>query len=297
MDKIIDTTRLRLRAYLAVNARYGQPLVYEINGKRGFFSEINNLLNALVYGLVERRRMIVDCKQIGDWSDFFTSHPPSAPDDILHAVPKEWVIDGITPQFRLIRELASASHRSGQRLLIPPLWLFGRFRSIKRAMAKAVLSRPAPSVMSPAPPFAVFHMRMGDKIATTRHGKKPEGEATAPQTYMDILRTKAPAIRSIFVMTDDYTAVELLRQVAPDYSVTTFCLPQERGYDQKTFMGQHSAHRTDSIRRLLDETDVAIRSDLFLGGFKSNVARFICLMHDDPERCFSVDGMKDWTPL
>jgi hypothetical protein len=289
-----------LERYLRLNESYGSPFVFHLTD-RGFYSEVNNLLNAILFGLIHKRRLIVDQSRFEgqDWSRLFASTLPSA--GYREPIPSEWIIDGAdAPNFTTIRAEIQRRQKS-----ITPLFLptgqWGKPRSILRRLATVFAT---PRLVATTPPglngsYAAFHIRRGDKTeGYFDHGGNfvIEGELTSAKAYLSTLRKKAPDIRSIFVMTDDYSIVEELRVAAPDLDMETFSAPTERGYRQNDFSAKSSAEKEESLKRLLAEAQIAARSELFLGGFKSNVARYIALTHKAPERCFSLDGMKKWAP-
>jgi hypothetical protein len=62
-------------------------------------------------------------------------------------------------------------------------------------------------------PYAAFHVRRGDKIKgyNSARGLMVEGEDARLSAYIALLDRKAPEIKSIFLMTDDYRAADELR--------------------------------------------------------------------------------------
>src|SRR6516164_421004 len=84
------------RRYFELNEGYGSPFVFHLS-YRGFYSEVNNLLNAVIYGLGNRRRLIVDESEWcgGRWTDFYTVSLPDAPASVVSTVPEEWVINSV----------------------------------------------------------------------------------------------------------------------------------------------------------------------------------------------------------
>ncbi len=278
------------RRYLTVNAHNGRPFALKLT-QRGFYSEVNNLLNVMLYGLIKGRRLVVDESEFDgeSWSSFFLSKLPTGP---LEGVPPDWVLCGsASSKFWKIRGDIARRHRQNTPVILPSLHIAGGIRRAKRDLANMIfVPRTSPP---PRPqPYAAVHVRRGDKIAHPA----PEGEDISLEKYLSMICQKAPNIREVFVMTDDYTSVEEFRALAPDYTFDTLCDPQEKGYDQATFSAKTPAEKAASLDRLIYETQIAIRSDLFLGGFKSNVGRFITLIHDDPRRCFSMDSQTDWLP-
>lgn len=262
--------------------------------QRGFYSEVNNLLNVMLYGLIRRRRLIVDETDFEGqvWSNIFLSKLPTGHIEGVHP---DWVIWGSElPRFWRIGKTITRRHRKNMPVAVPSIGIFGTVRSAKRDLAGMIF---APRATAPERPgsYASIHVRRGDKILDAQ-GFPAEGEDIAVKAYLAELRNKAPDLRDVFVMTDDYTSVEQLRDLAPDYRFDTLCTPEERGYDQATFSARTPSEKAAHLERLVMETQIAAGSDLFLGGFKSNVGRFITLIHKQPDRCFSMDAQKVWLP-
>jgi len=272
--------------YLAENSSYGKPFRYELTS-RGFLSEVNNLLNASLYGIVKRRRLIVDQSKFGglNWQALFGRDLPLAEggsDLEIHA------------KFLSIRRWTALRDFARLPIRCKPLGMDGSLFDAKRAMAVA-LTLDIPSA-PPISPYAAIHVRRGDKVEGYMVGKelRREGEATGLETYLSLIRAKMPEIRSIFVMTDDYRMVDALRQIAPELAIETLCPPDFVGYRQPDFSSLPVEVRTNYVRGLLAEIAVAARSTIFVGGYLSNVARYVALVHRDPAMCFSIDRQKKW---
>jgi hypothetical protein len=291
-----------LGRYLTVNQSYSSPFIFKLT-QRGFYSEVNTLLNAVLYGLAKRRRLIVDESGFEgqNWTDFFAAELPTAPSSLISTIPKEWFVDGVAhPGFYLIRKWAIRRHERFPFLWLPEIGLAGTVFQVKRSVAR-MLTTPRHSHDIPSElkrPFAAFHIRRGDKVGgyVVNGQVIREGDDIACSAYVDLLNRRAPAVRSIFVMTDDYRCVEEVRSAAPGRTVHSFCLPSERGYQQDEFSAFDLGRKSASLKRLVAETEIAAESDLFIGGFKSNVARFVTLWHRAPRRCVSIDGQKRWLP-
>ena len=56
--------------------------------------------------------------------------------------------------------------------------------------------------------------------------------------------------------------------------------------DRLDFSSKTPAVKAENLQRLLSETQIATASDIFVGGFKSNVARFIVLRHSQSSTLF-----------
>jgi hypothetical protein len=152
--------------------------------------------------------------------------------------------------------------------------------------------------------FAAIHVRRGDKIEGEHYidasGKKthgtPEGEMTPLSIYIDLIREHGREVSTIFVMTDDYRAVEELRDLVPPLQVRTLCSENALGYRNDQFYRRPHAERIQSIEGLLAEVRIASQSALFLGPYKSNLSLFVANVHWDPTRCVSVDSQREWMP-
>lgn len=291
-----------LSRYLALNENFCSPFVFSLT-KRGFYSEANNLLNAVMYGLQKKRRLIVDESQsdIADWTKFFASRLPTTAQLSTAEVSKDWTITSAGhANFVRIRRFAERRHRFHVPIYIPDLEIFGRVLQVKRLLA-AMLTRPhreSELLAGLAPEFAAFHIRRGDKTNGYRVGEKLiiEGDSVHPQAYLTMLADKAPDIKSIFVMTDDFSVVGELSELARGYDVISMCKPHQRGYSQNHFSGLSTVEKANDLHSLIAETQIAAASSIFIGGYKSNVARFIPLWHFSPRMCFSIDGARHWTP-
>jgi len=111
-----------------------------------------------------------------------------------------------------------------------------------------------------------------------------------------LIRQHAREVSTIFVMTDDYSAVEELRDLVPALQVRTLCSKNASGYRNDQFYRLSYAKRTRSLEDLLTEVRIASQSALFLGPYKSNLSLFVMNVHRDPTRCVSVDGQREWIP-
>jgi hypothetical protein len=319
-----------IERYLEINDRSDNPFIFTLTN-RGFFSEVNNLLNAIAFGLIIRRRLsVVQERSKGiKWSDFFDADLPRQKRRGGVPIDPEWVITGVfSRHFETIRGEITKLWERRDRLDIPSLGLRDvDIFQLRRMLAYAFCGqrqrrifgrsiRPARTFAGPVAEqwralglqtreFAAIHVRRGDKIEGEDYidasGKKvhgnPEGEMTPLSTYVDLIRQRAREVSTIFVMTDDYRAVEELRDLVPLLQVRTLCSKNASGYRNNQFYQMARAQRIQSVESLLAEVRIASQSALFLGPYKSNLSRFVTNIHWDPTRCVSVDAQREWTPL
>lgn len=128
-----------------------------------------------------------------------------------------------------------------------------------------------------------LHIRGGDKFI--------EYELHETKTYIE----KAESIsscRAAFVLTDDYKIIEELSLCYPNWSFSTLCEKNERGYNHMDFTKQDKKSRKRQIIRLLASTDILREADFFVGTYNSNVGAYIGIRMNR-EKCFGVD-FENW---
>lgn len=292
-----------INQYLSINKSFDSPFVFCLT-QRGFYSEINNLLNAVMFGLVHERRLVVDECLFGGlkWQSLFATNLPVGSAEVIARVPADWIVSGVfSPNFSTIQKWADDRFRSRAPLAFPLLGMSGSLFHVKCEVART-LTRPPISPTFPtglSEPFAAVHIRRGDKTEGFRGAQNSliiEGDEIDPSAYIEKLANEAPEISSIFAMTDDFQMIEDLKNVGRDYAISTLCEREENGYWQPEFSSLEPPEKTHRIRRLIAEVQIASASSIFLGGYKSNVARYVPLLHKHPDRCFSVDAEKRWRP-
>lgn len=292
--------------YLRVNSKNSKPFLFGING-RGFYSEINNLLNAMLFGMVEKRRICVDQSRFSygsiKWSDIFTTNLPSSFECDTRAVASSWkVYNHKSPGFSIISERINLWHRKRRFFASRSYGFYRNVFQAKRTLAMAFCKPradgPPPPPLAPYP-YVAIHVRRGDKIDGFRAGRRlaAEGENVPVEKYLSIIDERLPKIKNLFVMTDDYRVIEEIQSARPGLKIYTFCDKGDQGYIQQSFDACESSLKVKALRRIVSEAEIARRSRIFIGCYKSNVSRYIALVHERPGQCLSADGCLEWHPL
>jgi hypothetical protein len=306
----LDARAQALARYHELNRGYDRPLVLHLS-RRGFFSEVTVALATIIYALAERRRLMVSQAVFNglSWSDFFDSELPAPDPDLVRLTPPESQLRVIKAEgFTALRAWLKAKSRSQGPIRLEALDVKGGPAEVRRAVCD-LFCRPLAAIRREAAAqmrtlglqdgaFAALHVRRGDKIAVhERKGRLwAEGEDTPPAHCLDLVRQAAPELRDLFVLTDDHRAVEELRATCGAMRVVSLCREDQGGHHQADFNAQPPEEKTAAIRRLLVEVEIATRSGLFAGGFKSNLACFVADAHGHPERCISTDARQPgWT--
>ena len=288
--------------YRAVNATFRRPLHFKLTD-RGHYSEVNCLIASMVYGLMTSRRLIVTDSDFEGlrWEELYRSKLPDAPDVDIQSVEPDWrELSDHTERFWSLRRRVGRRHSRHIPVWNRRLGIFGDVLTVSRLLADAFCQPTIERGLGTSgEPYASFHIRRGDKVrgrVVEGMTHRPESEVIPVERYLEMLQRTAPGVRIVYVLTDDYSAVDELQASAPTLQFHTISNASHRGYDQRTFSAfPVDAKRTERLE-LIAETEIAMRSVVFIGMFGSNVSRFIALRHLTPDRCFSVDSTRRWEP-
>ena len=306
-----------LAIYRTQNESHPIDCVYRLS-TRGFFSEINNLLNAMAVCLLTRMRLHVDTRKFGglNWDALFHLPNPAPLDPDAARVPL-LEADGSGGAGPAIRKVAVRLAETARDLDAGALGRFETFFDLKATLARNLLVRrfeagdaaPGASLFEAArrqalaetpfgpdgPPVA-FHVRRGDKTEGFLSGERliVEGEDVPPEEYLAAAREARPDHDAVFVMTDDTTVLPAFEALAPDTRFVTLS-PEQTGYFHAEFVRRSAEAREHAMRRLLVETQIAASAGVFVCGLKSNVGRFVHLWAAPDQRLVSVDRVKAWT--
>lgn len=296
--------------YLRNNETQGSPLLYAV-GHAGFFSEYHSLLYMILYGILTKRRLMVSSAGFDglQWEKFFDSPLPyeGADPTTLDEPEIVWRVGGRDKGFHAARARVLEVHEQRCDLNVEELDLRGSCEAVLRKIAASFFRPHAALVASAAQvrdalgmgsEYAAIHLRRGDKVKGYDVGGTMivEGDDIPPARFLEHLDATAPELRDVFVMTDDYAVIQELKAVGT-HRIFSYTAESEAGYDQSEYNKLRRSVRVRQINRLLTEVLVATSSARFVGSYKSNVSRFVYLLHADPGRCESLDGVRTWNPF
>lgn len=137
--------------YPALNEEYQSPVAYSL-GDWGFYSEVDDLLNVVLFCLVRRRRLFVDQSQFGGyrWSSFFDTDLPSAAKEIHEVVPAEATMTGLQhPLFGEIQRWAARRYKHRLPIFLKELDFLGGLFGAKRYVASILVAMRNSPLRSP----------------------------------------------------------------------------------------------------------------------------------------------------
>lgn len=114
--------------------------------------------------------------------------------------------------------------------------------------------------------FIGFHIRGGDKII--------EADNIHYSKYIEMAESKSET-RNAFVLTDDYTIIEQLRENYKTWNFYTLTREEERGYYHADFVSKSVEERNNDLIKLFASIEFLRKSEIFIGTFSSNPGMFL----------------------
>lgn len=250
---------------------------------RGITSELNCLVSVAAFAFTNGIRMEVSCEYCrthfhNGLHEFFSSPVVDLPKKdgepaLIHAGRKI----GREPFFRIVGTAIPFAYK---RAVMHALLAYNEPTRSEMEHTITELHLPAR--------YAAVHVRRGDKVLEKDRHVMQHAEASRheAETYLRFI----PAdIDTIFVLTDDYKAVEEIKVAAAGKRVFTLSPTSFDGHSTHALVQSGRKLARAEVLLLLTESEVAARSSLFVGAMTSNVSRYVQLRHRDPTQCFSVD--------
>ncbi len=146
-----------------------------------------------------------------------------------------------------------------------------------------------------------IHVRMGDKIGNyDKDYRRSVREANFPllskieKRIKNILK-KDKNIKTIFVATDDYKAVKMIKKIfkSIDINILTFATEKRNGYNQKNFNKKDFNNTYDDTLNFLLDLDVLMNSTYYFGTLTSNVSKLVLFSNKIPlNRFYNMENYK-----
>ena len=116
-----------------------------------------------------------------------------------------------------------------------------------------------------------MHIRGGDKIN--------EDTVFSYTKYFDLLSNSNAYkdLNHIFLLTDDFSILEMAKNDYPQYTFYSFCKPDENGYDNSKFNGFSKTERKKRLSTLFGSIEILSNSELFIGVYNSNPGMYLDL--------------------
>jgi len=216
-----------LAAYLQENAGYGEKLVFRLEHRTGFGSNINRMIAVQLHCLVCKTQFQLDLSRWFPDDRDADGFKVFAPFGVSSNLSEPTVCTAANPGNigSLIVNWLPAQH-----FYYPQLGIDGGIFHAKSVIAKMILQPIADitgerwAATEDLKPYVAVHVRRGDKV------NSGEAEKIEVSKYLRKIQDVAPDIRNIFVATDDYRVVSEFRELRPDLSVVSLCEKSKKGY-------------------------------------------------------------------
>lgn len=310
----------KLENYHRLNQKKERRVIFQLT-QRGFFSEINNLVLAILYCLENNIEFVLHSRgwaasvNLG-WQDYFqpfckeTNNPFFNRESVFGVAPgraaracdhiqRRWLprylnAQDIWPDMRSPEFLAREFN-------IPELGISGDLFHAAQVILQMIF-RPRAEItryleekndlLRDLSPYVSVHIRRGDKV----FGGGREAEKIEIDDYIDKIKSLKPESNQIFISTDDYSVVdEFMDKTPQEWKITTFCSQTSEGYVQREFNNSGKDQKYADILALLTDIRFLSRAEWFVGTYSSNVALFVALLLGR-DRCCSLD-IKEWHPF
>lgn len=299
----------RINYTLLNNSFKEKELIYPLS-KRGFFSEINNLTQAILYCLEEKINLKICSKNwaSGNWSDYFIpvfneySGVIPIPNDVfvLSRLDKICLYyhKRIIKRNVLQNDLWNKMHHesfTNKTFHFPELGIEGNILQAKKKIYEIIINYNDITLKTIKDKYEThkefvakscgIHIRRGDKV----FNKRKEAEFIGISNYIHKALNIDPNNTKFTICTDDYTVVNELRLEYPNFIFLTFCDKEKKGYDQKNYNNlQSKKKKSDEVISILLDSQILINSRYFIGTYTSNVSRYVAIVKNNID-CYSMD--------
>jgi len=292
-----------LQRYASENRKRTSSLIFGVGLDAGFFSELNNMIFAMLFCSVNNIRFRLHSSSANflttnGWQDYFLPFCAETNSSLLDLVDYRYPESRMSRKRRLLRGIAYAIHstdfltsdlfhririfakQNAQRLhynspdrqpfsldlhtLAKIVWRFNDETADQMEKQIAELALPES--------YIGLHIRRGDKIS--------EAPLESVESYMNLVVNQTTS-KNAFVLTDDFRVINELRITYPDWSFFTFAQTGECGYDHKEHLRQSKEARRIAMIKLLASVETLRRSDFFVGTYHSNPGKFLGMLRPE----------------
>jgi hypothetical protein len=304
-----------LLKYKGLNNSFNKTLVYGVGLEAGFYSELNNMILAILFCLNNNLRFVLhsgtaNFKIRNGWSDYFEPFCDEMnnwytnrfdhrfPSDItfhkrivLKLIKSLYKIDYLT--YELFDKVHSRENES-LLYVIPELEINGKIQSACQRIISLVyrfneetqsdINKKQQDV-SLKDKYIGFHIRGGDKVI--------EHELISIDKYIKKAESLS-CIRKGFIYTDDYNIVELVCNKYPDWDFQTLTEQNENGYFHSDFQKLSSEKKKCQLIKMFASMEILCKAELTICTYSSNIGMFLGMMMGEKAVGVDFDTWRIW---
>lgn len=297
----LHTYKEQAEHYNKVNNAFKKKLIFHVGFDSGFYSEVDCMMECMLYCYKNKIRFVLYADDANftsgrGWNEFFDSFCEES-HDRLNAKVNRRTVGGRFPGYKFYILAALLKFRTGAKYLTQDLFLTVISDEVCRGMRVQWDE------------FGIDGL-IGDEFAklsglVLHYNQKTAGEiadkikeAGLPQHYssiqfrggdkdtefvtlmdvdsvLDAIDRNGIHIEHLFVFSDDYRAVERIRERRPEWTVYTLTGKDERGYYNADFQKMEWEAKRKEMIKLFAMVEICIASDLHLGCEQTNANTYI----------------------
>lgn len=319
--KVCDFTELEtvnfLESYNKANNSFKKKCVFAVGHSQGFFSEINNMIFAMLYCIKNEVKFMPYTKTANfadtkGWEEFFEPFCEEFNETINKKInyrttdevnslfkrkPLKFLKFKIKSNYFMRKHKLSyltcdiwakfyESDFLHHNIEIEEFGINGDFLAASKMFAKMIWRfnkqtridiENIINSLDLPEKYIAMHIRAGDKII---EAKKINTKLIPVELFMEKLKEKSSS-KDIFVFADDYRQVVQLRENYTEYKFYTFCEDGEEGYDNQKFQSLNWNKKKPKLLKLFANVEACLNSDFFVGSWQANPDLFIKMIIDN----------------
>ena len=324
---------MKVSDYQKVNESFHRRLIYHAGIDCGFFVELNYMVNAMLYCLANGYRFELYSEDANygtgkGWTEYFVPfceevhesfhhkynlhRPPTWQRILRNAIMTRsfsfifWKLKFLLKSLighwlafwaygEVVRLSQNVASEPDKYYHIPALGLNGSYTEAYAMLARMIWW-PQPEVqqqiaearlrLSLPCVYSGVQIRGGDKVS----------EAQLISGWQIIQALHPQDGDSIFILTDNYLELELVRSEFPKLNIVSLCQPYETGYHHHEFERLAPEERKESIIRLLVSVDILLHCSAFVGTITSGPSVFLMKVRADDPYVTAIDCPQDMLP-
>jgi len=311
-----------INKYNEINNSFKKSCIFRVGDSQGFFSELNNMIFAMIYCLQNKIKFVLYSKNANfapknGWEEFFL--PFCEQSQIRNKYFQQLNIR-LKPklnELKLIRKikylfiiLVNKLSKTKLTFDIFDEFVFKEF--LPQQIVFEELEVHGDNTVEASKKFAEMVWRFNDK--TQNEINKKIQELNLPHTYVSIhIRggdkffkseysnsdiyiqklKEITTIKDVYIFTDDYRYILEFKEKCPDWNIYTLCREDEKGYMNENFNQKSWAEKKEGILNLFTSIEIAKKSVHFLGITASNPDLFLRMIMDK-EKFHTIDEIPSY---
>jgi hypothetical protein len=289
---------LRSQKYQAINQSFPEKHYFFLSDA-GLFSELNSMINAVLYCLIQGKQFVLVDKEWNmrvpnknnSWNEYFENF--CEVDNSISKGDSRAITRFYAPMWGLIGNyeiltMGSPLFDTTDILTRRRIIIEFVFRPLCTPMELRIVAGETKN-FDPSTGYIAVHIRGGDKLIL-------EMKNIPLTEYADAIRDAQiiTGLNTIVYCSDDSRKIKELDRMLPD--TEGWAIPHTKiGHQQNSFNRLLPGNKQEEFRLLISEIHYLLHADYLVCTFTSNVSRFVACMRGELETSFSLDDQWGYT--